>query len=45
MRYANVCDHLHHRQAMQQYAELPSESLDRIRGSDMVYWLQTLLTF
>jgi hypothetical protein len=37
MHYANVCDLLHHRQAMQLYEELPSESLDHIQGSDKVY--------
>jgi hypothetical protein len=37
MRYANAYDHLHRHQAMQLYVELPSESLDHIRGSDKVY--------
>jgi hypothetical protein len=36
MRYANVCDHLHHRLAMQQYVELPWESFDHTLDIDTV---------
>jgi hypothetical protein len=35
-RYANVCDHPRRRLAMQQCVVLPSESFDRIPGSDKV---------
>jgi hypothetical protein len=45
MRYANVCDYLHRHLAMQLCVVLPLELLDRIQGSDMVYWQQSPLTF
>jgi hypothetical protein len=37
MRYANDDDLLHRHQAMQQYAGLPWELIDHIRGIYMVY--------
>jgi len=45
MRYANGVGYLHRHRAMPLYVESPSESLDRIRGSDMVYLQLTQLTF
>jgi hypothetical protein len=45
MRYANGDDHLHLHQAMQLYAEWPSELVDRIQDSDTVYLQQNQLTY
>ncbi len=45
MRYANDDGYLHLHQAMQRYAALPSELLDRILGIDKVYLQQSQLTF
>jgi hypothetical protein len=44
MHCANGDGYLHLHQAMQQYAELPSELLDRILGIGKVYLQQSPLT-
>jgi len=45
MRYANVCDYLHHRRAKRLYEGLPSELLGRNLDIDMVYLLMSQLTY
>jgi hypothetical protein len=45
MRYANVCDYLHRRQAKRLCEGLPSELLGRNQDIDMVYLLMSQLTY